>query len=120
MPFRHITERAARARSVAEPWGSMSWLVDADLTPGAEMSIARMELAPGAVSQLHHHPNSDEAISLVTGCVTALVDGREVPMRPGDVCWVSRHINHAFRNDGASAAVLMVTYSASRREYRAS
>ena len=119
MSFRHITERTARARSIAEPWGSMSWLVDADLTPGAEMSVARMEVAPGATSPLHHHSNSDEAISLVSGCVTALVDGQEVSMRPGDVCWVPRHINHAFRNDGASAAVLMVTYSAPRREYRA-
>ena len=119
MPFRHITERAARARSVAEPWGSMSWLVDANVTPGAAMSVARMEVAPGAVSPSHHHPNCDEAISLVSGCVTALVDGQEVAMRPGDVCWVPHHSAHAIRNDGASVAVLMVSYSAPRREYRA-
>lgn len=118
MPFRHISERAARARSTAESWGSMSWLIDAEIAPGAAMSVARMEVAPGATSQRHHHPNCDEAISLITGCVTALVDGREIAMRPGDVCWVPSHSTHAVRNEGATAAVLLVTYSEGRREYR--
>jgi quercetin dioxygenase-like cupin family protein len=119
MPFRHVSERAARARSIAEPWGSMSWLVDAAIAPGAAMSVARMELAPGATSPAHHHPNCDEAITVLAGCVTALVDDREVAMRPGDVCWVPRASRHAVRNDGAVAAVLMLAYSEGRREYRA-
>lgn len=119
MPFRHISERAARARGRAEPWGSMSWLIDAAIAPGAAMSVARMELAPGAASPLHHHPNCDEAITLLAGCVTALVDGREVALRPGDVCWVPPGSRHALRNDGQAAAVLMLAYSEGRREYRA-
>lgn len=117
MPFRHVSERAARARSTAEPWGSMAWLVDAEIVPGAAMSVARMEVAPGATSPAHHHPNCDEAITLIAGCVTALVDGQSVAMRPGDVCWVPSGSTHAVRNDGAATAVLLVTYSEGRREY---
>jgi mannose-6-phosphate isomerase-like protein (cupin superfamily) len=40
-------------------------------------------------------------------------------MRPGDVCWVPRHSTHSLRNEGSAVAVLMLCYSAARREYRA-
>ena len=36
-----IPSRAARARSISESWGSMSWLIDAEIAPGAAMSVAR-------------------------------------------------------------------------------
>lgn len=119
MPFRHVTERAARARSSVHHWGSFAWLVDGRQAEGAELSLARMEVGPSRITAAHRHRNCDEAITMLSGCLTVVVDGAETKLRPGDVCWVARGSAHWFRNDGAMSAVMLITFSSGAREIEA-
>lgn len=119
MPFRHVSERAARARSAVHPWGSLAWLVNAQQARGAELSLARMEVGPGRSTNPHRHGNCDEAITMLSGCLTVFVDGGETMLRAGDVCWVGRGTTHWFRNDGELSAVMLIAFSSGAREIEA-
>ena len=119
MPFLHVSERVARARSAVHSWGSFAWLVDAGQAHGTELSLARMEVGPGRRTDAHRHGNCDEAITMLSGCVTVIVDGVETMMWPGDVCWVGRGSAHCFRNDGEVNAVMLIAFSSGAREVEA-
>ena len=100
-----------------EPWGSMDWLIDDALQPGAGLSLARMTLVQGATSPGHRHPNCNEAIHVASGAVELILDGRSTPLADGDTGFIPAGTAHSLRNVGTGDAVMFVCYSAGSRVY---
>jgi len=46
----------------------------------------------------HYHRHFDEAVYGLKGTVIFTIDGREVPIAPGDSCFIPRGIVHGFNN----------------------
>ena len=99
------------------PRARMEWLVDDELVEGAGVSVARMTLQKGALSEAHRHPNCNEVIHLVEGRIEQRVDEERFVMAPGDSCFVPRGSLHRSRNLGPGEAVMIVSYSEGRRIY---
>lgn len=118
-PALHASGQARKLEVQSETWGSMCWLMEDRLMPGAGVSVARMTINAEATSPMHRHPNCTETIVLLSGEVTCIVDDREYLLKAGDVVFVPRGSAHAIRNETDRAAVAMLSYSAGARVYEA-
>jgi quercetin dioxygenase-like cupin family protein len=100
-----------------EPWGSMEWLVEDALQPGASLSLARMTVHAGRTSQAHRHPNCDEAVHVLSGRVEQRIGDRLVTLGQGDSAHIPADTVHCSTALGQQDAVMVVAYSAGRRIY---
>jgi mannose-6-phosphate isomerase-like protein (cupin superfamily) len=76
----------------------MTWLVDDALQPGADMSLARMLVRPGFVTEAHRHPNCSAAIHVIAGEVDWTIGAEVVRLRAGDTAFVPTATAHFARN----------------------
>ena len=60
----------------------------------------RMELQPGCSIGSHAHTGDFEIIYILRGCGTAVDDGTETVLEPGDVLYTGDGHTHALRCDG--------------------
>src|SRR5215467_4218287 len=74
------------------------FLLDADETNG---SVALFEFTVPARAKVpapHSHAHYDETIYGITGIVTFTLDGKAVPIGPGESCFIRRGVVHGFDN----------------------
>ncbi len=109
--------RASPEALPALPPVGMEWLVDARTNPGADITLARMTLAPGCVSERHAHPNADETVYLISGSIELIVEDARYKLHDGDHGFVPRGSRHCFRNLASSPAVMILGYSHGMRIY---
>jgi quercetin dioxygenase-like cupin family protein len=76
------------------------FLLDGDDT-GGRLSVFEVLVPPGArVPAPHYHENVDEVAYGLEGVLTWTVDGRAIPVGPGDRCFIPRGAIHHFVNAG--------------------
>ncbi|MBL8999666.1 MAG: cupin domain-containing protein [Phycisphaerae bacterium] len=63
-------------------------------------SLRQFRVEPGGHTPRHSHDYEHEVV-ILDGGGTVLLDGRENPIRPGDVILVPANEEHQFRADGA-------------------
>ncbi|HZF91501.1 cupin domain-containing protein [Streptomyces sp.] len=66
-----------------------------------------LTLEPGEVVTEHHHPYSEEFLYLVSGEITALIDGAPVPLTAGDALHLRKNVRHRLENHGTSPAFMV-------------
>jgi putative monooxygenase len=66
-----------------------------------------LTLQPGEVVTEHYHPYSEEFLYLVTGQITARIDGEPVPLVAGDALHLQINVRHRLWNDGTEPAFLV-------------
>jgi mannose-6-phosphate isomerase-like protein (cupin superfamily) len=104
---------------VAYPWGEMEWLAAAELGNAASLSVARMWIRPGGLSERHRHPNCDEAIFVQKGRLTIDIDGIQSQHEGGDCVVVRNGATHQIKNGGSVVLQLLLCYGAGQRVYEA-
>lgn len=62
---------------------------------------------PGQSHALHAHADMDKVYQVVEGAGVLLLDGRELPMGPGELVVAPAGVPHGLRNDGASRLVVL-------------
>lgn len=58
---------------------------------------------------LHSH-NVEESVLVVEGAATAVIDGDEFDLGPGDATWVPAGVPHCFRNRGTTPMTIYWVY----------
>ena len=95
----------------------MDWFMDDTIDPQAGISLAKMTVAAGVTSELHHHTNCAETLHLIEGEIEQRIGDEWRIMTAGDTCVIPAFAKHQTRNLGQKPAILMVAYSAGRRVY---
>jgi len=98
-------------------WGRMIWLIDGQTTQDANMSLARMEVNPGAMSEPHRHANSHECIHVLEGVILETIEDKIYRLIEGETIFIPQGSSHFTQNVGDKLAVLMISYSEGIREY---
>lgn len=96
---------------------TMTWLMDDTVQPNAGLSLARMTVEPGAVTETHRHPNCTETIFALEGAVAVHVDNETIALPEGKTALIPAGASHHIHNAGAVPAQLIVAYSAGTRIY---
>jgi quercetin dioxygenase-like cupin family protein len=69
------------------------------------LAIFEFSVPAGArVPAPHSHAHYDETVYGVTGVMTFTVDGKAVPVAPGEACFIPRGVVHGFNNLGSAEA----------------
>jgi quercetin dioxygenase-like cupin family protein len=63
---------------------------------------------PGAMHDIHRHPNAEETEYIVEGNGVARVGADDVAMGPGDVVFVKANDEHGFHNTSETERAVMV------------
>ena len=95
-------------------WGRMEWLAEGGQK---HVSLARMTVAPAALSPAHRHDNCNEVIHLLSGNIAQRRGENWIDMKAGDTLTVYQGDVHQTRNVGDSEAVMMIAYSSGVRAY---
>ena len=75
-----------------------------DLATGEEASMKYWRVEPGATLPTHEHDNEQIGF-VISGTLTAIVEGEERPLRPGDSYAFSGGERHGAENRGDEPAV---------------
>ena len=75
---------------------------------GGSLDLFEMTVQPKAAMPIaHHHASWDETVYGLAGVTTWQVDGRDVPLGPGETLFIRRGVVHAFRNDWPEPATCL-------------
>ncbi len=97
-------------------WGSLQWLANGDLAPGAGMTVGRVTFKPGESNPTHAHPNCDEVLFVVQGTIEhSLPQGGMARLEAGDCIVLPRGRAHTAKNVGQDEAVVLVAFNAGDR-----
>lgn len=102
--------------------GAREWRVEAkDFPISSTMTGVILELAPGALRELHWHPNADEWQYLLDGAVRVTLFGsrgryREATLDAGDVGYIPQGYGHSLENVGTTPARILIVFNAGTYE----
>jgi oxalate decarboxylase len=102
--------------------GGREWRVEAkDFPISATMTGVVLELAPGALRELHWHPNADEWQYMLGGRIRATLFGsrgryREATLDTGDVGYIPQGYGHSLENVGTTPARILIVFNSGTYE----
>jgi quercetin dioxygenase-like cupin family protein len=97
-------------------WGTLRWLCNARLSPGAEQTIGVCQILPGCRNPLHYHPNCEEVLYVLSGHGRHSYDDQVFDLRAGSTIRVPANVRHNLENVGAETLVCLVAFSSGNRE----
>lgn len=98
------------------PWGSLQWLCDGALSPGAAQTVGLAEILPGFTNPLHYHPNCEEILHVLSGTGAHAFDGRSAELKPGMTIRIPAGVKHNMRNTGADVLRCLIAFSSGERK----
>ena len=98
------------------PWGTLQWLCNAKLTPGALQTVGIAEILPGHRNALHYHPNCEEILHVLSGQGTQSYDGRTVELKPGMTIFIPAGVRHHLVNTGPEPIRYLISFSSGDRQ----
>jgi quercetin dioxygenase-like cupin family protein len=90
-------------------WNDMrvQFLINKERGGAKHVVFGRTIFAPGAHHQWHRHAHAEEFQYIVRGQGLALNDGKEVPVKTGDLWFTPANEFHGFRNDSDEEAEMV-------------
>lgn len=70
-------------------------------------SLAEATIPPGVLTQLHHHPKTEEIYYILSGSGKMEIDGQLTHVGPGDAIAIGPGKWHRIHNDGSIDLVLL-------------
>jgi quercetin dioxygenase-like cupin family protein len=111
-------------RTIAEPpthaqqmsWGSLTWLVNSALMPGAQQTFGVVTIAPGKANPLHLHPNCEELLYVLSGECHHTLGDEVFHLTPGTVIRIPQGTSHQARCISQQPLMVVVSFSSPDRQ----
>ena len=97
-------------------WGTLKWLCNAKLTPGALQTVGICHIAPGQRNPRHYHPNCEEVLYMLNGTGQHSFDDDSVELTTGMTIRIPSGVIHNMTNNGTEAIVCLIVFSTGDRE----
>lgn len=78
--------------------GYSTVMLRAEDTASGKVAMGTQTVAPDSYVREHAHPEQEELIFVLEGEGIATVEGKEMPMRPGQLIYLGPNARHTFRN----------------------
>ena len=97
-------------------WGSLQWLCNGQLMPGAAQTVGLCFLFPGKSNPKHYHPNCEEVLYVLQGHGKHLLDEAWVPVKKGTIVRIPIGMTHQLVNESAEPLVTFIVFSSPDRQ----
>ncbi|WP_022885532.1 cupin domain-containing protein [Glaciibacter superstes] len=118
------TEQAARGglsaakdvRIDSQSWGHLEWMVSGALENSDTLTMGKCFIQPGQNNPVHHHPNCDEVLHVISGRIRHRVGDEYVEMAAGDTISIPKGAIHNAANIGDEPCELLICFDTAYRE----
>jgi quercetin dioxygenase-like cupin family protein len=97
-------------------WGTLKWLCNAQLSPGAEQTLGLCHIWAGQTNPRHYHPNCEEVLVMLAGSGQHSFDDEMLELRRGSVIRIPAGVRHNLSNTGSETLVCLISFSSGVRE----
>jgi quercetin dioxygenase-like cupin family protein len=97
-------------------WGSIRWLCNDAIRPGAGLTVGFVQINPGMANPRHFHPNTEELLFLIEGELDHAVGDDVVHLTAGMTVHIPAGVEHQGVNRGTSVARMVVSYPTGDRQ----
>ncbi len=88
-------------------------MAKATLFESSRILVGLNAFEPGQEHRLHSHAGMDKVYHVLEGRGVFLLEGRELPMRPGDMLIAPEGVAHGIRNSGDERLLVLAILSPS-------
>ena len=111
-----IVTDAAQLPVEPNSWGTLQWLCNAKLMPGASQTVGLATIMPGKQNPMHYHPNCEEVLYVISGQGVHSYDGRIIPLKAGMTIRIPAKVKHNLLNTGMEPLRTLVSFSTGDRQ----
>jgi mannose-6-phosphate isomerase-like protein (cupin superfamily) len=97
-------------------WGTLQWLCNGKLIPGATQTLGWCEIAPGRRNPVHYHPNCEEVLYMLSGVGRHHLDDEFVELRAGMTIRIPANVRHNLENTGSEPIECLIAFSSGDRQ----
>lgn len=116
LAWRAYVTDAAELPIERSPWGTLQWVCNDKLSPGAAQTVGLAKLFPGKTNVVHFHPNCEEVLHVISGRGVHSFDGRTVELKAGMTIRIPAGTRHNMANTGTETLVTVISFSAGDRK----
>ena len=98
------------------PWGTLRWLMNDELQPGALQTVGICHIFAGQGNPLHYHPNCEEVLHVLAGRGRHSLDGQWIELRPGTTVRIPAQVKHNLINESEATMVCIIAFSSGDRQ----
>ncbi len=114
--LKEMTTDIAKLSTESFEWGTLTWLCNAKLLPGAAQTVGLCHILPGRGNPVHYHPNCEEVLYMLAGTGRHSLDGETVEMRAGMTIRIPIGVKHNLTNCGSDQITCLISFSSGERE----
>ena len=114
--WRDYVTDAASLPVEKSPWGTLQWVCNAKLSPGAAQTVGLAQVYPGKTNVLHYHPNCEEILHVISGGGVQSVDGRFIELKAGMTIRIPAGSKHNLANSGTEPLITLISFSSGERQ----
>ncbi|MHB1037306.1 MAG: cupin domain-containing protein [Pirellulales bacterium] len=97
-------------------WGTLQWICNGKLMPGAAQTVGLATILPGKRNPVHYHPNCEEVLYVIAGQGLHSYDGRAVALKAGMTIRIPAKVKHNMVNTGKETLRTLVSFSSGDRK----
>ena len=114
--FASLVADSAKLPIEKSAWGSLQWLCNGKLSPGAAQTVGLAEILPGKRNPVHYHPNCEEVLYMISGQGQHTFDGRTIELKAGMTIRIPAGVKHNLINTGKEPIRTLVSFSSGDRK----
>jgi len=97
-------------------WGTLQWLCNGKLSPGAAQTVGIATILPGQRNPVHFHPNCEEVLHVLSGRGLQSYDGRAIELKAGMTIRIPAGVKHNMVNTGPETLKALISFSNGDRQ----
>lgn len=97
-------------------WGTLQWVCNEKLMPGAAQTVGLATILPGKHNPVHFHPNCEEVLYVISGQGLHSYNGRTIPLQAGMTIRIPARVKHNLVNTGTETLRTLVSFSSGDRK----
>jgi quercetin dioxygenase-like cupin family protein len=97
-------------------WGSIKWLCNGRLLPGAAQTLGICHLFPGKGNPAHYHPNCEELLYVLAGTGAHRLGAQWFDLVPGSTLRIPAGVHHQLVNKGWDPLTCVIVFSSGDRQ----
>lgn len=114
--FTQMTTDIAALSTETFEWGTLTWLCNAKLSPGAAQTVGLCHIHPGRGNPVHYHPNCEEVLYMLAGTGQHSLDSESIELRTGMTIRIPVGMKHNLTNTGDEPIVCLIAFNSGERE----
>ena len=114
--FQQLTTDVANLPTETFDWGTLTWLCNSKLSPGAMQTVGVCHIHPHRGNPVHYHPNCEEVLHMLSGTGQHSFDGESIELRAGMTIRIPSGVKHNLTNTSDEPIVCVITFNSGNRE----